>query len=646
MFLLRRLFFSIAGFLFVFSLNSYSLAAPTSLTYQGRILKSDGTPLEYNNVSFIFQITDPSGQCVIYQEQVNGINMVNSAGVFDVPIGNGTIQYPLGGTTTILDIFNNSSSFTCGSCSSTNGSYTCTNGSGNYAASATDVRKLRVSFYDGSGWKLITPDNIVRSVPFAGYALSAQKLGTHVETDFLFKAGLPTCGAGTFLSYDGTALSCLPVSGASGGTVTNVTSSNSYLTVINNTSTPTLMVNVGAVANTVAAGDDPRFSDARIPTGAAGGVLNGVYPNPGLVDSSITNTKISDGAVSTSKLFANPGVNRLVATDPTTGSTLAPLTCASGQLLTWNVATGWQCSNQSSLAVGSATVAGSATNFTGTLAGDISGTQGATSVDKIKGLPLDFSVPPSNGQVLKFDGTSWVPAADNNTGSQWTTSGLNVYYNTGNVGIGTTTPSIKLEVTGAVKFGMDSTTCSAAIAGAQRYNSGNMEYCNGTAWTTYAASGAGVAALNGLTSNTQTFAVPGTSGTAPAWSSSGSTHTLNIPMASGAGVTAGLLAKTDYDAFNSKLGTSTNFSGDVSGAYNSTSVDKIKGTVVSASAPTSSQFLVYDGTTQYTPVSMSGDATMSTAGAVTLKNTGTAGTYTKVTTDAQGRVTSGTTLSA
>ena len=40
-------------------------------------------------------------------------------------------------------------------------------------------------------------------------------------------------------------------------------------------------LDVGATAGTVAAGDDPRLSDARPPTGAAGGVLSGSYPNPG-----------------------------------------------------------------------------------------------------------------------------------------------------------------------------------------------------------------------------------------------------------------------------------------------------------------------------------------------------------------------------
>ncbi len=204
--------------LIIFMLSSGVLASPASLTYQGRILKSDGTPLEYNSVSFIFQITDSSGQCVIYQEQVNGINMENSGGVFDVSIGQGTVTYPITGSFSILDAFNNSGSFIC-------------QGGVPYNASTADTRKLRVQFHDGLGWRLISPDSVIRSVPFAGYALSAQKLGNNPVTDFVLKTGIPTCANGTFLSWDGTQLTCQPVSGGSGGTVTNVTSTNGYVTI-------------------------------------------------------------------------------------------------------------------------------------------------------------------------------------------------------------------------------------------------------------------------------------------------------------------------------------------------------------------------------------------------------------------------------
>jgi hypothetical protein len=62
----------------------------------------------------------------------------------------------------------------------------------------------------------------------------------------------------------------------------------------------------------------------------------------------------------------------------------------------------------------------------------------------------------------------------------------------------------------------------------------------------------GLTALNGLTAQIQSFATPGTSGTAPAWNSTTATHTLNIPLASAAGVTAGLISKTDYDSFSGK----------------------------------------------------------------------------------------------
>ena len=412
-------------------------ASPAQLTYQGRILKSDGTPLEYSNVSFIFQVTDPQGTCVLYQEELTGYNMVNSGGVFDLPIGSGAINFPLSGNFSILDAFNNTTTFACGSCSG----YTCANGTSTYTASSGDARKLRVQFYDGSGWKTISPDSVIRSVPYAGYAESAQKLGTNSASDFVLKTGIPTCGAGTFLTWDGTQLTCGGVSGASGGTVTNVSSANSYLTIINNTSTPTLTLNVGTSSNTVAAGNDPRFSDARTPTGTAAGDLSGTYPNPAVAK--IQGTDVSSTLPTSGQFFKFDGAKWV-------GSAIAisDVTNLSSTL------SGYQTTSAFNTAVGSANCHDYETPYWSSvsgkflcqainvsLAGDVSGSIGATSVDKIKGYAVDFSTAPTNGQVLKYNGTNWAPAADSNAGGTVTSVSASAPLSVTN---GTTTPSISI----------------------------------------------------------------------------------------------------------------------------------------------------------------------------------------------------------
>lgn len=76
-------------------------------------------------------------------------------------------------------------------------------------------------------------------------------------------------------------------------------------------------------------------------------------------------------------------------------------------------------------------------------------------------------------------------------------------------------------------------------------------------WST--PSGGGIGTLNGLTANAQTFATDD-AGTAPLFSSAGAIHTLSIPIASSAGVVAGLISNADYNVFNS-VTTKLNLSG-------------------------------------------------------------------------------------
>lgn len=68
-------------------------------------------------------------------------------------------------------------------------------------------------------------------------------------------------------------------------------------------------------------------------------------------------------------------------------------------------------------------------------------------------------------------------------------------------------------------------------------------------------SGGGISSINGRNASAQSLlvSVPGVgSGTAPQWSSVDASHTLVLPLASGTGVSAGLLSKGDFDVFYAK----------------------------------------------------------------------------------------------
>ncbi|MBL8024725.1 MAG: hypothetical protein JNK54_10690, partial [Elusimicrobia bacterium] len=118
------------------------------------------------------------------------------------------------------------------------------------------------------------------------------------------------------------------------------------------------------------------------------------------------------------------------------------------------------------------------------------------------------------------------------------------------------------------------------------------------------------------TLSTDAGTVTGVAATLPLASSGGTSPTVSLPQSNG--TTDGYLASSDWATFNSKVD----------------------------SALPAGEVLVGNGSNVAAGVPLSGDATISTTGALTLVSTGTAGTYTKVTTDEKGRVTAGDTLAA
>ncbi len=245
------------------------------------------------------------------------------------------------------------------------------------------------------------------------------------------------------------------------------------------------------------------------------------------------------------------------------------------------------------------------------------------------------------------------------TSSQWVMSGTTLFYNSGNV-----------VVSGGLRISMDVAACSINLAGALRYNSGAVEYCNGTTWTAFGVSGAGLQGLNGSTSGTQTFAI-GTTGTAPTFATNNGVHTLNIPLASAGSVTGGLLSNADYSTFMNKITSSAASIAQVLGftpANNATlanyAVRSNNLSDLTSSATARANLGVgYIGTLTTVDLSSAdvsgtlaiartpsyiGDVTKAAASnSLVLSSTGVvAGTYNKVTVDAKGRVISSSALTA
>lgn len=342
---------------------------------------------------------------------------------------------------------------------------------------------------------------------------------------------------------------------AGAGTVTSVTSANGDITVGTTTTTPVLTLNSGTSANQIVK-------------------LNGSAELPAVSGANLTNLNASS------------------LTSGTLDPARLPSSITDGL---WSVSGGHVYRGSGFVGIGTATPG--------------------------YGLDVVGDINIVNGNWIRSGGSGVLRVSGGQTQVRGLSNGLQLLTNTtqpaltidssGNVGIGTTTPASHFQVAGGVQIGADAAGCAAAKAGTLRYNGGNVEYCNGSSWSAFGVSGSGLQSLNGLNPSSQTLAI-GSGGTSPTWNSSGSVHTLDIPMASASSVTAGLLSKTDYDAFTAKLGPATTFVGDVTGTYNSTVIANNAVTAAKIADGSVTTAKILDGTVAPADLDFAGSMTTNT----------------------------------
>jgi len=137
-----------------------SVWANSGITYQGRLLKPNGTPVTSSSVQFKLQIRTPGTEDCLMYEEVQTADLSLTSGVFALSLGDGTgvRQDAHAADWTLFEALANRKTFHFNTPECT--------GVTTYVPAVTDNRKFRVFFDVGSGWEAL-PVQTINFIPMS-----------------------------------------------------------------------------------------------------------------------------------------------------------------------------------------------------------------------------------------------------------------------------------------------------------------------------------------------------------------------------------------------------------------------------------------------------------------------------------------------